>query len=612
MESSASVTVLEFDTEITGKTGGVKGAATPEDRARIEVLLNRMVDAAKAQKGSLKDRWDVNESFYNCEDYDRSFKPCKNAAAFNIPIQRSKLDTLNSTVVTPIITASPYFTAKSAGRGALNTDEAEKVLDWALDLAQFPQKLKEGATVTGNTGQVFLRAWFDATAKGFHAYEPDSQSKEMDGEVSFAAVRIDVIHPRDFIAYPVTVPVHRSRLCGHRVLLRRQEISELRKAKRWYNDQPCLTETLDASAPGKSTDFAKVEPNVQSEQEDQPIEIWFLLVKLDLNKDGTEEWYQVVYNQDSREVLDITSYKWARPEYFRLSYDTELGSIFNSSSPAQIIQGPCKAYNELFNIYYDGAAISAFPTTFFDRNSGYTEDQFLDMEIGQAIPVDGIPNIQQISVSFNGREIPYLLQLLDDKIDQALRMPKTAGGQQLEKGSTATEAAQLGEALSLSQNSYLLAFASGLCDLADHVLTMIAANAGVIMETYGDSFPCDDPEKLNVKCLWEVTGKSPMASGQYVTSKTMEVVAALGQLGLGDMVDTRAIAESLIQYSGLPNGLKILRTDEEMAMIQQQQEQALYEQAAIDGVPPQPGMEGGGGGIPQGFGPVAGGIGGPF
>lgn len=608
MESSASVTVLEFDTEITGKTGGVKGAATPEERATIEVLLNRMVDAAKAQKGSLKDRWDENESLYNMEDYERSFKPCKNAAAFNIPLMRNKLDTLNAAVVTPIITASPYFTAKSAGRGALNTDEAEKVIDWALDLAGFPQKLKEAATIASLTGQVFLRAWFDATAKGFHAYEPDSQSKEMDGEVSFAAIRLDVIHPRDFIAYPVSVPVHRSRLCGHRALLRRQEISELRKAKRWYNDQPCLTETLDASAPGKSTDFAKVEPSVQSEQEDQPIEVWFLLVKMDLNKDGTEEWYQVVYNQDSREVLDITAYKWSRPEYFRIGYHTEPQSIFNSSSAAQTIQGIAKAYNELFNIYYDGASISAFPTTFFDRNSGYTEDQFLDMEIGQAIPVDGIPNIQQISVSFNGREIPYLLQTLSDQADAVLRIPKTSSGQQLTKGSTATEAAQLGEAMALNQNDYLLAFAGGdLAAMADHILTMVAPNVPVIMDTYGDSFPCDDPEKLNVKCLWEVTGKSPMASGQYVTSKTMEVVAALGQLGLGDMVDTRAIAESLIQYSGLPNGLKILRTDEEMAAIQQAQaqmmEEQVYGQTAIDGFPAQPGMEGGGGGVPAGFSP---------
>lgn len=608
----AEPTILVFDTEVKGKQGGVKGAKTKSQRSVIAHKLARLIDDAKSQRSELETRWDENESLYNLEDYTPAFEPFEDAARFNIPLMRSKLDTLNASVVTPIITSTPYFSARSYGKGAVLVDDAQRVVDWALDGANFPEKLREGARIASLTGKFIFRCWPDAVAKGFLAYAPDTQSKEQ-GDISFAGARLDVIHPRDFVIHPVTVPIERARLVGNRVPLRRQEIAEYRLASQWYCDDPALVESGDTTQSGKSEEFSKVTA-IASEQEDEMIDVYFLLVKLDLNKDGTEEWYEIIFAYDSKSILDIAPYKWSRPWYVAPGYHTETGSFYNSGSPAQSIQGLAKAANELFNTFYNGTQMSAFPTTFFNRNGGYSEDAYLKIEPAAAIGVDGMPEFQQVSVGFNSREYPFMFNMIWDQADAVLRLNRMTGGQQLKAGTSATEAARLAEGQQTNQNDYLLALSGSICSIVDLILEYLYYHYDHVKEAYGDSFPCDDAEQLNVKCIWEVTGRSQAMTGPVITQRIMEFAGAVTTLGLADRLKPESVLEALSQYSGLPGGMNLALSEDEYAqkqaaIIEAQRQAQLMAQQQANGYEQQANFAGGGvggldpnQGVPAGFG----------
>lgn len=627
-------TVLVFDSGVKGKQGGIKGAKTPEQRKELANTIKRLIESAEQAKGSLPERWAANESLYNIEEYVPEFEPFEGAARFNLGLMRSKMDTLSASVITPIVTATPIFTASTSGQGALSTDEAQAVVDWELDRCGFTAKIRQASTIAANTGNAFLRFWWDVQAKGFLAYAPDVQSSERrtaedeteeepldefgqpippppGKDIAFLGTRCDVIHPRDFVMTPVNVPIERARLVGNRVQLRRQEVSEYRLAEAWYCDTPSLVEAADQTAPGKSPEFARTEPTVSTEREDDMLDIYFLQVKFDLNKDGTEEWYQVIYAYESCEILDIAPYKWSRPEYVRVSYMSEPWSIYNSGSPAYSIQGVCKAHNAVFNQWYDGTNMSAFSTIFFDRRSGFTEHAFLKIEPGAAIGVDGIPDFKQVSVGFDGQYHANILQMLENQADAILRQNRMTSGQQLKAGSTATEAAKLAEGQTMNQNDYLLEFAGDhLCEAADLILEYCAYHYDQLVEVYQDSIPCTSKDQLEIRCNWEVTGKSPALMGPVISQRINEIVGALTTLNMGDRIKPEKVAAALVQYSGLPPGLDILMSDEEYAeqqmmlqqqMLQEQLGQINGQTEAGFGVPQDPGMGTGAGVLPPPF-----------
>lgn len=596
------MTKKELPTEIKGKQEGIPGAETAEERQEIAHKLLSMIDDADIAKGSLPERWEAVEKLYNLEGYERSYMPHEGAAEFAFPLMSARLDAMEASVCNAILASSPYFTAKSSGIGAMNTDVVEKGVQWALDMALFPEKLREGAHIAATTGRVIFRLWFDARIKGFGANMPDLQSYEQ-GEVECAAPRLDVIHPQDFVIYPPTCKkITGSRLVGHFDYMRRQEIQEAQRGESWY----CGGDLAEASVverAGKSATFAKTTAAGTSLHEDNPVKVYFLQVKLDLDADGSEEWYECILAYDTCELLDIAPYEWSRPGYFAPGFHTEYKTFYPANSPGKKLEQLSLAYNELLNLYFDAAEHGAFPTTFANLDSPGMlggGDQYLKVAPGTIVGTNGQPQVVQISAAANLQTFPEILAKLEDLADQAVRRPITSIGGQFQPGTTATAANQSAAAMGESQNEMLNAFAGNdLCSMADFALEIITRNSMVIKEVYGDSAPWQSEEELAIKCLWEVSGKSLSSNGQYVMQTIQMVAGLITQLGFGRRIDEEGITEAIVQAAKLPTGAKILKTEEELLLEQQQQQQELAAMGAGVGLSPD-GLMGGDQVLPAG------------
>lgn len=583
-----------FELDIEGKTGGIPGAKTSEDRSKLASDILLMIDDSENAKGSLPERWEAVEALYNLDEYVRAYKPHEGAAEFSFPLMTSRLDAMEAGVCNPMLNAIPYFTANSTGEDASKTDTAEKAVHWALDMSMWSTRLRQAAHIAAMCGRSVIRVWFDARVQGFSADTPDFQSYE-DGEVEYAAPRVDVIHPKDFVIYPAAkARITAARMVGHMEYMMKREVKEFQRAGTWYNDGPGIS-PASVEVPGKSADFARTQLNSTSIDADDLIKIYFLTVKFDLNNDGSDEWYECVYAYDTRSLLDIKPYKWSRPGYFGPGFVQEYRTFYPASSPGKKLEQLNLAYNELLNQFYDGVQAGAYSTTFANLDNGGTQDQWLQAPPNSIIATNGAPQVQQISSTFNGAPFPMMLDKLENLADQAIRRPVTEIGGQFKAGTTATAANQANAATAESKNEMLEAFAGNeLCAMADFILELMAANADVIKEVYGDSAPWDTADDLRCKCVWEVTGKSPNSNGELVIQKIQGLVGMVTSLGLMDRVDPDGLLMAMNQALDLPNNAKILYTPEELqqnALAQQQ----LAEQAASFGPAGIPGMEDGGG-----------------
>lgn len=570
------------------KQGKVKGAATEEQRQQLSADLFVMIDDAETAKGSLPDRWAHIEAIYNLEEYERSYMPHEDAACFALPLMTSRIDAKEASVTGPMLSARPYFTAISSGESARYTDCVENAVHWSLDQALWPEQLLLGVHIAMLTGVTIFRAWFDARMKGLTDDTPDLQTYGSDDpEIDYAAIRIDTIHPKDFISYPLmSYKVARSRMIGHREYMRRGEVEAKQKRGEWFDDAP-LSEGIVEIA-GKSETFARTSLQTTSIADDQPITIYYLTVKLDLDGNG-EQWFEVAYAYDTRQILEIVPYKWSRPGYFAPSFKKEYRTMFPALSPAKKIEGPAMVYNELFNEYIDGVQMASAPPTFYNPETGSTTDQSTQYKPGELIATTGAPQVASVASVFKGESFPSLLQQVQDIADQGVSLPVTAVGGQYQSGTTATAADQSAAAQATSQNALLTAFAGGECAaMAAFIHEMITANADLLKMIYGDAAPWEDSSELDIKCTWEVTGKSPNAFGPALVQNLKAAAEIFEGIGIGHMLDKKALGQSILTALDLPAGTRVMLSDEEIAMAEQQMQEAQMLAMMNAGAPPIP------------------------
>jgi len=583
-------TTPDITLDIEGKQGGIEGAKTVDERKALATDIMLMVTDAENAKGTLPDRWESVEALYNLEEYTRAYKPHDGAAEFCFPLMTSRIDALEASVCNPILQAYPYFTAKASGDGAMKTDMAEKSVHWVFDINNWSALARLGAHIAAMTGRTIYRTWFDARVKGFSADTPDLQSYES-GEVEYAVPRIDVIHPKDFVIYPLAeAHITGARMVGHRDYMRRASVEEYQRAGIWYADGAGLSEAAAIEVAGKSQEFARTSPSLTSIHADNLIQIYFLTVKFDLNKDGSEEWYEVVYALDTDTLLDIKPYIWSRPGYFAPGFHQEYRTFFPATSHGKKLEQLTLAYNEALNLFFDGVEHSAFPATFYNPDSGGMQDQFTKMHPGDLIPTNGNPSIQQVAVNFNPQNFPMILDKFENLADQVVNQPITSIGGQFAPGTTATAANQSAAGQSQTQNKNLEAFAGNeMCSMANFILELLAANPEVIKSVYGDSAPWTDASELQLKCTWEVTGKSQNSNPQVVIQKIDSLMGVVERMGLADRVDRDGLLQMTVQALDLPNTGRVLYSPEEIQSNAIQQQQQLAAQQGI-GPAPEPGM----------------------
>lgn len=486
-----------------------------EDSEKCKVLgrrIQEMVRLGESERAHLEPRWDALSRYYRGENYSRNFAPYEGSACFNVPMLQPKLDGLCAQICSAITSSRPYFMGYSDGGSSEDLNQAERTLQFFLERSSFSGKVREAAQLAALYGRGVLRASFDSVEVG---------------------IKVDAIHPADFVCYPAaSASIETAQCAGHRFRLRTQEVRERQLAGVYWG-----------------------EPD--SEGSDETEELWSLLVRLDLDEDGIEERYEVTLAASSGMVLSLQPYPLSRAWYFAPYFRTEFGSFWHSGSVGHNLQGLQVATNELWNLLYDGAMMSAFPTQF--ASEGTLPEASIRSKPGDVVPVMGQPNVQQVQVRFDGSMMVPLLQMLDQLSDVVSRMPRTALGQQFRGAATATEISALQSAYSTGLNEYAANFGEELGRFADLCWELICRNSGRLMRQFSAALGFEAEDIFAMSFRWELNGRTPTNTPGMRYAMAERLLSLAGG-ALGSELDVRALLSTMVEASELPNAQRIMRS----------------------------------------------------
>lgn len=579
--------VIAEDSPVKGKK------ATMEERSEIAAKAVRIIDSANGSVQGLRERDETNEKFYRMEPYDRQAAPHEDACSFSFPMVTEKVDSLVGNMSTLITEGSPYFVYKVSGQQSGYTDVVENTVQFLFEKANFEKYLKLHLLLTALNGNAAYRTTFKVRAKGFHVEQEDSPSAVpgiSTDQIAYCGLDIQVIHRGDMIVYPTeSSNLLEARFIGHKYYLRRAEIVAKQETGEFLKDEEEFSSSSKREQDsGRSTTWTNIAVDSSTEDEDEYIQCYGGLMKLDTNGDGVEEWHEVVVAYNEKAILSFEPYKYDRPWYFCPTLKHEYNSWYHAGSVAQNLQGLQLALNELMGMYYDGTMAAAFPTALANLDVGNLEDDFAQGKPGRIYGSIGDPKLAVLTATFNPQTFPLILGYIDEMADAVTRVSRASAAQPFRRGTTATEVSSIQQAAAVSGNDYLLTYTgSELCAMADWAREMAYENFDMLKLVYGDQFPAQSKDQLMGGGTWEVSGRSPARTpmGRMQAAQNLLALALQTQ---SPNIDVQELIRSIVMDSGLPNADRIYVSPEEI------QEKMLNEGTGPMGNNPFGGM----GGVP--------------
>lgn len=580
-----------------------EGAKTPELRKRIAEICSQFVQNSIDARGDRPDRWTRNWAYYRGNIPDRTDAPHDHAPNYHFPLTKPKIDLLVASVCGGITSNEPYFTAKLYGEGARRSNEIENTLHFFLELAGFKQKIRQCGTTTGIVGKSILKVEFEMVVQGFNAMVDAPQGnlagspmevEHDDGKIEQlhlldAGLCLKCIAPENFVIYPTNVAgsISRARFVGDLVDVRRQEIWEYQRVGRYFNDSE---DDLGANSMRIDDIERRESHNLTSDVGsvdigDDAITICSGCVKLDLNKDGIEEWYNVVFTKDGEALLDIEAMdvSFNRPPYFDLTYHSEGDEFWPETSVAQDLQPLQIIQNSYCNTLKEAADASIYGVTFFNDSAGIANGQTMRFGPGDFIPTIGTPEVQQIAIHADVSTFPLMMQKVDETAESVARVSRNAQGQ-TQGNITATQSAQIASGSAMGLNEYHSQFETGLVPFVDYCRQLLRKNFSIIKAIYTDNVAVESADDLNKPVRWELMGKTPSQTpgarieAARVLMETFKEVAGLNPESL-DEINFDEYLTQMVDNTDVGNMDKILRTPEEVQQIRQERAQQEQMQA---------------------------------
>jgi hypothetical protein len=536
------------------------GFRTPADRKEQAEKLCQMIEAGTGQKGTLPLRWERNERMYRNDPPKRTGSPYDGASDVHDPLVQPKLDALTSNVVGTITAQDPYIVTRVRG----SQDRAyilEQDLQFAFEEGRLSERLRTLSPIVGYCGKGVLRAHFEEREDGF------------------AGMTFEVVHPREFIAYPAAVrEIPKMRMVGHRMPpLRVREIKEKQKAGVYLDDGQSVTGGYDPE--GQQTRFLTTSAAGIVDNEDMLVECYEVVFRHP-GQDGKERWLLATVSLSDRALLKVAEYPYSRPWYFDFAFKREHGGFWFQDSVAQDLQGLQLEINGLHNTLHDGQQMASFGATFIDASA--MPEGVEKTAPGQIIPVDDLKGVQAYFPPFRSQEIPFLMQYIRQRADEVARIPATASGGQFRGSITATEASQIAAGGQTGINEFIANFGLGMEDLARFCIECLKTNFAFWKQAHGEVVKAESPDDYTKIVRIDLNGKSPSNTPQAqfgMASTLLQVAGTLPPEVTG--LDAYQLIKALVQNSGLQNVEKIQMPEEQFA--QTQQRAAMPQQPAMAG-----------------------------
>ena len=555
------------------------------DEQRDELCNNVCEDFHKAQeaKGALPNRWKRNRELYECVEYADGLTPFEGAVCRHAPLTTPIIDTLVGNVCTPITTNSPYFMGKLHGEAGASTTDIEKTVQFFLELANFDSKVRISARQAALYNKSIIRIDYVELANDNFTEALDVQVSL--GARSYAGLKIDIIEPEDFFICPETPEgIPGSKICGHIFYRRIEEIKQLAKDEVYYKDLKV------------TGDFPREEPggSIRGENSlnlpgDETVKLATCFYKTKLEGDEREMWYNITVAPEQRCLLMVQKAIMPRPNYFSAEFQKDPLRFWSNSSVAQNLQGLQLLYNDLNNLVYNGAAISAYPT-FTGSSMGMGPEKVVTVQPFGFLDTDSTTPISPILPQFNSSTLQFAIANVRADAERVARISSAVMGVAQQGRRTATEAAHIQAGSVGGLNEYLQTFCMGWADAIAFAQIVLAANyqgkdslgfpTGGWSAVYGKSLTIEDPNLLLAPVRWEVNGRSPtntpqgrITQGQMFAEMSMNPAAA-------PYVNIVEIMRSISSQLELPNADKFVKTDQEIQVMEQQMMQMQAQEAA--------------------------------
>lgn len=552
--------------------------------------LDLDIDAGLTQRGALKDRWDKNERLYRNQQPGTTNFPFPNAANIHVPLMQPKIDTLVANTCSPILSNQPYFIGRYHGDGQEDAgkivEENERVTHYFFEIAGFDKRCRELARGAAINGLYIAKIDYHEQAIDFLSDRQDVPMVQL-ADRAYSGLNIQPIHPANFVIYPaVPEGIAAAKLTGHRFFRRLAEIKELGEAGRYLRTHANeINGGDDADMPeaGRDSTFDRTGRHQPPQQSDATVELWECIYKLKLEEDKTERWYKVVIAKRQKVILDIEPYILPRPWYFDLRYHTEPGKFWPSTSVAQNLQALQIEYNNLNNIVINGSYMASAPPIL----GGLTlmgPQKSMKYAPGDWLPTDSPIPPTVMQSQFNPGVLIPLIQHLEQRADEAVRISNPASGAPLPGRRTATEAQHIQQGLVTGLNEYLQNFGIGLTEMASFSNILLAMNAGEgeddevgWLRIHGAAVGMSNPEQLLAPIRYELNGKTPSNTPTGRLNAAFAFVDLIGNNPfMAPVVQWPAVARAVAKETELPNSEQFVKSDDQ---IQQEQQAQLKAEA---------------------------------
>lgn len=576
--------------------------STPEGRKEIAQELFQFLEAAEDEKGDQNARAQKNESFYRNQEDEGGLVITEESVPAHLNIVQPRVDAIVTKVCNPMTSSRPYFAAISVGQDAGRNKECEDVVQFCLDNAKFPVKVRLATRIACLAAPAIYRVPY---------YPPDlAASAGLPGP----GPAIEVIHPNDFFLYPLAMgSITQARLAAHRWPggIRVRDIVEKQEDGTYFDDIPVanMGDEPQSNESGRSAAWSLTcETSGIVNPEDFPVEIVEGLVKYDLNEDGKQEWYRFVLARTQKVLLDFAPYAvqyasenegeegevvgLSRPWYFQHYVKPPMyGEFFCANSPAQDLQAIQGYFNDKMTIQMEGEKMSAFPLIF--RKGGSQEEKVTKYGAGEIHDVPSGTEFEIVNVNYDPSTTPYTINLLMSLADSAVRISQSGlaspqGSQSSGSRATATEINTTAMSMDEGADEYRDNAAMSGEEMSDWIRELVFLHYNEMKEFYGPSLPCEDAMLLVAPIRWEAQGKTSQ-SIPYITIQQLQnlimlapqiqALAATDPMGFMTGLKPKGLMKTILEKMNLPVPIETVYEENAAPLLGQ-----------APGMPPVPGV----------------------
>lgn len=484
------------------------------------------------------------------------------------PLIQPRISALVKNVANPQTSQTPYYVVKRFGGDDAMYEATENTVQFLFEQGNWRKATRQAVKTCAIADPAIIRVQI-----------------RQDDDTGECIPEFKVIHPDNFIAYPVGEKIERCVVTGEIFNELRGDILRRMKEGDYYecdisNASP--TDKLAKSNVREETFVGVQEDQPGVSQSDDKIMVWEGCVRVDLKDirdDGefdpdaplSEDWYLVKVVVDTEELLALEKFgvttttvqedvlsgeatsteefvPFPRPWYFEYSFtEAQEGEFFRETWFARELLDLQKAANENWALLFGGTLMNAFPAGFAQGDSATMQN--IAYGPGSITFVPNPLQIQWVKPNFDQGAMPGLMEKIDRLADAVANITSAGTGQQFDKGTSATAAAGYLAAQNTSLEEYRENASSSAEPICEWLRFLAKAFFFQIKAAY-PGMPCEDPMLLDRKCVWEPNGKSGDNQPQVVLAKVEMVMQ--WALRLGIMLDPQMVWQCVVDAIDAP------------------------------------------------------------